>query len=56
MFSAVLVGELLSGAALEPAVRRAMDVLETMIFMERDEIEKNKGIRVERFLGLLRQN
>ena len=56
MFSAVLVGELLSGTALEPAVRRAMDVLETMIFMERNEFEKNKGIRVERFLGLLRQN
>ena len=53
MFSAVLVGELLSGKGLEPAVRRAMDVLEKLIFLERDELEKNKGIRIERFLGVL---
>ena len=44
MFSAVLVGELLNGKPLESAVRRAMDVLETLILLERDESEKNKGI------------
>ena len=53
MFSAVLVGELLSGKPLESAVRRAMDVLETLILLERDENEKNKGIRIEKYLSVL---
>ncbi len=55
MFSAVLVGLLLRGIGLEEATRRAVEVLEQLIFLEQDEIEKNKGIRVERFLGLLNQ-
>ena len=55
MFSAVLVGELLAGRGLEPAVRRAMDVLETLIRLERDEAEKNKGIRIEKYLSVLNQ-
>ena len=53
MFSAVLVGELLKGRELRPAVKRAMDVLEKLIFLERDEVEKNKGIRIEKFLDVL---
>lgn len=52
MFSAVLVGELLAGKGLEAAVRRAMDVLETLILLERDESEKNKGIRIEKYLSV----
>lgn len=55
MFSAVLVGELLAGRALRPAVKRAMDVLEKLIFLEQDEIEKNKGIRIEKFLSVLKE-
>ena len=55
MFSAVLVGALLSGQGLEQAVKRAMDVLEKLIFLEQDEIEKNKGIRIEKFLSVLNQ-
>lgn len=55
MFSAVLVGELLAGRGLDRAVKRAMDVLEKLIFLEKDEIEKNKGIRVEKFLSVLNQ-
>ena len=55
MFSAVLVGELLAGKRLEEAVRRAMDVLETLILLERNEIEKNKGIRIEKYLSVLNQ-
>lgn len=53
MFSAVLVGQLLDGILLEDAVRHAMEVLEQLIFLEQDEIEKNKGIRIERFLNLI---
>lgn len=55
MFSAVLVGELLGGTAFQGAVRRAMDVLETLIDLEKGEIEKNKGIRIEKFLDVLKQ-
>lgn len=55
MFSAVLVGELLAGSPLRPAVKRAMDVLEKLIFLEQDEIEKNKGIRIEKFLSVLKE-
>lgn len=53
MFSAVLVGRLLDGQPLQQATRGAMDVLEKLILLERDEREKNKGIRIERFLDLL---
>lgn len=53
MFSAVLVGELLRGTPLQAAVKRAMDVLEKLVFLEKDELEKNKGIRIEKFLDVL---
>lgn len=53
MFSAVLAGELLAGKVLPEAVKRAMDVVERLIFLEQDEIEKNKGIRIEKYLSVL---
>jgi len=53
MFSAVLVGGLLQGKGLQEAVKRAMDVLEKLVFLEKDEPEKNKGIRIEKFLDVL---
>ena len=46
---------LLGGTAFQGAVRRAMDVLETLIDLEKGEIEKNKGIRIEKFLDVLKQ-
>ena len=55
MFSAVMVGELLAGSGLRRGVKRAMDVLERLIFLEQDEIEKNKGIRIEKFLSVLKE-
>lgn len=55
MFSAVLVGELLEGKPLIPSVKRAMDVLERLIFLEQDEVEKYKGIRIEKFLSVLKE-
>ena len=55
MFSAVLAGALLAGSRFPEAVKRAMDVVERLIFLEQDEIEKNKGIRIERFLDLLKE-
>ena len=53
MFSAVLAGELLAGRPFQGAVRRAMDVIGRLIFLEQDEAEKNKGIRIEKYLSLL---
>jgi len=55
MFSAVLAGELLAERPFQQAVKRAMDVIERLVFLEQDEIEKNKGIRIERFLDLLKE-
>lgn len=55
MFSAVLAGELLAGKPFQAAVKRAMDVIERLVFLEQDEIEKNKGIRIEKFLNVLRE-
>lgn len=55
MFSAVMAGELLAGRPFQAAVRRAMDMVERLIFLEQDELEKNKGIRIERFLDILRE-
>lgn len=53
MFSAVLVGELLRKRPLQAAVKHAMDVLEKLVFLEQDELDKNKGIRIEKFLNIL---
>ena len=50
VFSAVLVGELLAGTGLEQAARKAMDTVERLVCLDRNEVEKNKGIRIERFL------
>ena len=55
IFSAVLAGELLAGKELQAAVKRVMDVVERLIFLEQDEVEKNKGIRIERFLDLIKE-
>lgn len=55
MFSAVLVGELLKGTPLQSAVKRAGNVLERLIFLEQDEREKNKGIRIEKYLSVLKE-
>ena len=55
VFSAVLIGELLAGTGLEQAARKAMDTVERLVCLDRNEVEKNKGIRIERFLDLLRE-
>ena len=44
----------LNGKPFQRAVKRAMDAVERLIFLEQDEVEKNKGIRIERFLDILR--
>ncbi len=55
MFSAVLVGSLLQSIPLQQAVKRAVDVLGKLIFCEKDQPDKNKGIRIEKFLDVLNE-
>lgn len=55
MFSAVLVGGLLEGQPLQQATKRAVDVLGKLIFREKDEPDKNKGVRIEKFLDVLNE-
>ena len=55
IFSAVMVGELLAGTGLRRSVKRAMEVLERLIFLEQDEVEQNNGIRIEKFLSVIKE-
>lgn len=53
IFSAVLVGHLLRGNQLEPSTRKAMDAVANLIELNKDNVDKNRGIPVENFLNLL---
>ena len=44
-------GELLVSAAAGSGTTRVL--VERLIFLEQDEIEKNKGIRIEKYLSVL---
>ncbi|MCI8871087.1 MAG: pyridoxamine kinase [Lawsonibacter sp.] len=53
IFTSLLTGELLKGRSLPQGVRRAVDLLERLIFLEQDVAERNNGIRVEKYLSVL---
>ena len=53
VFTSLLTGQLLGGKSLPQAVRKAVDLLERLIFMEQDVAERNNGIRVEKYLSIL---
>ena len=53
IFTSLLTGQLLRGRTLPQAVRRAVDLLERLIFMEQDVAERNNGIRIEKYLSVL---
>jgi pyridoxine kinase len=53
IFSAVLIGHLLNGDTLKISTRTAMDVVYKMIDLNKDNIDKNRGIPVEKHLNLL---
>ena len=53
IFTSLLTGQLLDGRSLPQAVRKAVDLLERLIFMERDVAERNNGIRIEKYLSVL---
>lgn len=55
IFASVLTGELMKGTrSFLQAVRRAMDAVEQLIFLEQDVAERNNGIRIEKYLSVLR--
>ena len=53
IFTSLLTGQMLKGISLPRAVGKAVDLLERLIFMERDVAERNNGIRIEKYLSVL---
>ena len=53
IFTSLLTGQLMGGRSLPQAVQKAVDLLERLIFMERDVAERNNGIRIEKYLSVL---
>lgn len=53
IFTSLLTGQLLKGRTLPQAVKKAVDLLERLIFLEQDVAERNNGIRIEKYLSIL---
>ena len=53
IFSAVLLGHLLDGEPLKQSTRKAMDAVYTLIDLNKDNEDKNRGIPLENYLGVL---
>lgn len=53
IFSAVLIGKLLEGQSLEYSTNKAMDVVRKMIDLNKDNVDKFKGIPVETCLEVI---
>ena len=53
IFTSLLTGQLLRGRSLPQAAEKAVDLLERLIFMEQDVVERNNGIRIEKYLSIL---
>lgn len=53
IFSAVLIGHLLNDDSLECSTRIAMDAVKNMVEQNKNNIDKNKGIPIEKYLNLL---
>ena len=53
IFSAILIGHLLDGELLIPSTQKAMDGVYALIDRNKDNEDKNRGIPLEQYLGLL---
>ena len=49
----MLIGHLLQGEPLEQSTRKAMDAVARLIELNKDNVDKNRGIPVENFLNLV---
>jgi pyridoxine kinase len=50
IFSAVLIGHLLKDELLVDSTRKAMDAVARLIELNKDNVDKNRGIPLENFL------
>lgn len=50
MFSAILIGNLFRGLSLKQSTRKAMDGVFRLIYLNKDNEDKNRGIPIEQFL------
>ena len=53
IFSAILIGHLLDGGQLEASTQKAMDGVYRLIDLNKDNKDKNMGIPLEKYLGIL---
>lgn len=53
IFSAILIGHLLNDEPLTDATREAMDGVYQLIFLNKDNEDKNRGIPLEQYLNIL---
>ncbi|MGI6242100.1 MAG: pyridoxamine kinase [Prevotella sp.] len=53
IFSAVLIGHLLDGDSLRKSTRMAMEAVFKLIDLNKDNVDKNRGIPLENYLGIL---
>lgn len=53
IFSAVLIGHLLDGDSLRQSTRQAMDAVYRLIDLNKDNVDKNRGIPLEKYLNIL---
>ena len=53
MFSAILIGHLLNDEKLKDSTMCAIDDLYRLIKKNKDNADKNKGIPIENYLGML---
>ncbi|MCR6546516.1 pyridoxamine kinase [Dehalobacterium formicoaceticum] len=51
IFSAVMMGKVLSGSSLKSSVQAAMDYIRKLIVLNKDNVDKYKGIPIEAWLG-----
>lgn len=53
IFSALVIGNLMNGVELKVSTRRAMDIVRTLIDLNKDMPDRYRGIPLERFLNVL---
>ena len=53
IFSAILIGHLLDGEELVPSTQKAIDGVYKLIDLNKDNKDKNRGIPLEKYLGVL---
>ena len=53
IFSAVLIGKYRGGHSIEDSVQSAMKVVEKLIALNKDNVDKYKGIPLEQYIEVI---